>query len=397
MSEPNREQMALIAKAQAAGPPNIDISPSTPNEKRTKQSWHDAVKSVQLNPRDYPYPNLHNFEKSLFPSLRSLNTQFSCELCPYCKRPIISSVLHGAHLKDCEARQAKSAPSHIKKEVSTSDVGVNGELNGKAAENTPDLDSAAASSAPKRKRKQTKDDDEGQSKKAKTGGAKTKEPKKSGSKPRQPKKEKVPKEKPAKEKASAVYNPDRNCGVPLPNGHPCMRSLTCKQHPMGAKRAVAGRSAPYDVLLSNYHRQHQMKQAQLTANAAQAAQIKTDQQQELEAQQNPEREISQVFDGVSRAIFAPLAVNDSLVSTPLRVGRFRMREMLSSALLPRRMPPTGSLLYGRSLAFKDNSPEMLYNMRSQAVQQAVQIRQRWQQKQRQQQMLQQMKGAEAGK
>lgn len=394
MSEPNKDQMALIAKAQAAGPPSREISPDTSYRNHTKQSWRDAAKSVQLNPRDYPYPNLHDFEKSIFPSLRTLNTQFSCELCPHCKHPIISSVFQSAHLEDCKTRQAQTVQAQVKKEEIVGDSNTNGAVNDKSSEANAD---AASSSAPKRKRKQTKDDDDGQNKKAKTGAAKNKEPKKTGSKPRQPKKEKVPKEKPAKEKASAVYNPDRNCGVPLPNGHPCMRSLTCKQHPMGAKRAVAARSAPYDVLLSNYHRQHQMKQAQLTANAAQAAQLKSDQQQELEAQQNPEREVSQVFDGVSRAIFAPLAVSDSLVSTPLRVGRFRMREMLSSALLPRRTPPTGSLLYGRSLAFKDNSPEVLYNMRSQAVQQAVQIRQRWQQKQRQQQMLQQMKGAEAGK
>lgn len=48
---------------------------------------------------------------------------------------------------------------------------------------------------------------------------------------------------------------DKQCGViQIPNGTPCTRSLTCKSHSMGAKRAVAGRSQPYDVLLAAYQK-----------------------------------------------------------------------------------------------------------------------------------------------
>ena len=46
----------------------------------------------------------------------------------------------------------------------------------------------------------------------------------------------------------------------LPNGQPCARSLTCKSHSMGAKRAVAGRSLPYDMLLAAYQKKNQAKQ-----------------------------------------------------------------------------------------------------------------------------------------
>ncbi|RKP38689.1 SCA7 domain-containing protein, partial [Dimargaris cristalligena] len=42
---------------------------------------------------------------------------------------------------------------------------------------------------------------------------------------------------------------DKQCGVMGPNGQPCARSLTCKTHSMGAKRAVLGRSQLYDLLL----------------------------------------------------------------------------------------------------------------------------------------------------
>ena len=53
---------------------------------------------------------------------------------------------------------------------------------------------------------------------------------------------------------------ERQCGVPLPNGQPCARSLTCKSHSMGAKRAVVGRSLPYDMLLAAYQKKNQAKQ-----------------------------------------------------------------------------------------------------------------------------------------
>lgn len=53
---------------------------------------------------------------------------------------------------------------------------------------------------------------------------------------------------------------ERQCGVLLPNGQPCARSLTCKSHSMGAKRAVAGRSLPYDMLLAAYQKKNQAKQ-----------------------------------------------------------------------------------------------------------------------------------------
>ena len=47
---------------------------------------------------------------------------------------------------------------------------------------------------------------------------------------------------------------DRQCGVINDKAMPCSRSLTCKSHSMGAKRAVAGRSKPYDELLLEWNR-----------------------------------------------------------------------------------------------------------------------------------------------
>lgn len=62
---------------------------------------------------------------------------------------------------------------------------------------------------------------------------------------------------------------EKQCGVPLPLGGFCARSLTCKTHSMGAKRAVPGRSAPYDALLQQYQKRNQAKLAASNALAAQ--------------------------------------------------------------------------------------------------------------------------------
>lgn len=47
---------------------------------------------------------------------------------------------------------------------------------------------------------------------------------------------------------------DKQCGVINDKNLPCSRSLTCKSHSMGAKRAVQGRSKAYDELLLEWQR-----------------------------------------------------------------------------------------------------------------------------------------------
>lgn len=81
------------------------------------------------------------------------------------------------------------------------------------------------------------------------------------------KKKDEPKAKAARPKAPVDV--EKQCGVELPQGGQCARSLTCKSHSMGAKRAVPGRSAPYDKLLMEYQRKNQAKlqKAAFDANA----------------------------------------------------------------------------------------------------------------------------------
>ncbi|EFQ25379.1 hypothetical protein CGRA01v4_02659 [Colletotrichum graminicola] len=43
---------------------------------------------------------------------------------------------------------------------------------------------------------------------------------------------------------------EHQCGVSLGEDRRCGAALACKRHSIGAKRAVAGRSAPFDQLLA---------------------------------------------------------------------------------------------------------------------------------------------------
>jgi SCA7, zinc-binding domain len=78
---------------------------------------------------------------------------------------------------------------------------------------------------------------------------------------------------------------EKQCGVLLPNGRPCARSLTCNRHSMGAKRAVPGRSRPYDMLLQAYQKQNQAKGRMYPGmHAQQAAQAKAQQARQQQQQ-----------------------------------------------------------------------------------------------------------------
>ncbi|KIP10050.1 hypothetical protein PHLGIDRAFT_22566 [Phlebiopsis gigantea 11061_1 CR5-6] len=73
--------------------------------------------------------------------------------------------------------------------------------------------------------------------------------------PSEPKKKK-PLPKVTKGRTKGPVDLNRQCGVINDKNLPCSRSLTCKSHSMGAKRAVAGRSRLYDDLLLDWNREH---------------------------------------------------------------------------------------------------------------------------------------------
>jgi SAGA-associated factor 73 len=69
-----------------------------------------------------------------------------------------------------------------------------------------------------------------------------------------PKKKNKPMTKVTKGRFKGPVDYDKQCGVINDKNLPCSRSLTCKSHSMGAKRAVQGRSRPYGDLLLDWNR-----------------------------------------------------------------------------------------------------------------------------------------------
>jgi SCA7, zinc-binding domain len=61
-------------------------------------------------------------------------------------------------------------------------------------------------------------------------------------------------QKPGGTKPKTRFDVEKKCGVQLLSGGRCVRSITCKTHSMEAKRAVSGRSLPYDMLLAAYQK-----------------------------------------------------------------------------------------------------------------------------------------------
>jgi hypothetical protein len=76
---------------------------------------------------------------------------------------------------------------------------------------------------------------------------KTDKPAKKQRDPNAPKKPKMSKTNP--------LNLNLQCAVPIEGGS-CSRSLTCKTHSLTAKRAVQGRTAPFDQLLQEWNTKH---------------------------------------------------------------------------------------------------------------------------------------------
>jgi SAGA-associated factor 73 len=176
-----------------------------------------------------------------FPSGLPLDDKVDTVQCKHCRRPVLRAS-SAAHIRDClnkkqeklkkkkEAKEAKDAA--LRKEKGEDDEGGKSR---KSAIKGASIDGDGAKKGKKRKL-------DGDAEKAPNAKKKKKdEPKQKGAKPKGP------------------VDVERQCGVSLPNGGYCARSLTCKSHSMGLKRAVPGRSLPYDMLLAQYQKKNQAK------------------------------------------------------------------------------------------------------------------------------------------
>ena len=119
---------------------------------------------------------------------------------------------------------------------------------------------------------------------------------------------------------------DKQCGVPMPDGGLCARSLSCKSHAVGAKRAVV-RSKPFDELLAKIQKKPMPTRLSKNAKDSAAGLLFDDSEVVLDS----DEEVANVMAGVRKSQGYPLA---SKVIMPVRRRRryWRMRESLYTAL-----------------------------------------------------------------
>ncbi|KAJ4294064.1 SAGA complex subunit Sgf73 [Kalmusia sp. IMI 367209] len=249
-------------------------------------------------------------EKTLagFPSGRPVEDKVDVVQCKHCRRPVLRAS-SASHIREClnkkqeklkkkkEAKEAKDAA--LRKEKGEDD---DNHKNARKAVKGAVVDGEGAKKG--KKRKLEGDDGKPASKK---------------------KKKDEPKQKTAKPKGPVDV--EKQCGVALPNGGSCARSLTCKSHSMGLKRAVPGRSLPYDMLLAQYQKKNQAKQqrAALDANAP----LPEDLEPSGAVDSDEEKEV--IMAALARHRPKPV-VTFTHVSLPHKYQHRRMKEMLRSCL-----------------------------------------------------------------
>ena len=234
---------------------------TTINLKRAGQ-W-DAENAASKNSRSSstrssPKPALNKVPSPLskaFANSKPMADKPEIQKCNHCKRSVSKHAMP-KHVEGClnkkqekqrkkkEAKDARDAAARKEKNGGNDDED-EGEEDAQGKKTTNKNSSGLSAS---KKRKAGDDDgDEGK------GPAKKKKKGDNKAKPARPK---------------APVDVEKQCGVELPQGGQCARSLTCKSHSMGAKRAVPGRSAPYDKLLMEYQRKNQAKLQKAQFDAA---------------------------------------------------------------------------------------------------------------------------------
>jgi len=232
-------------------------------EEEKKKSKDNAITATSPSPVTI---QLDDASRENFHTGRPLEDMLDMFQCKHCKKVITRSA-GGDHVARClrikkekaqrkkEAREARERLKEAAREEEARKA--EGDGAGRGDDDSDDDDEAKDGNPGKTAGKAKKTNVAGKKRKAEGELDKGKTKKKKDD----------PKPKAAKPKGPVDV--ERQCGVLLPNGQPCARSLTCKSHSMSAKRAVPGRSLPYDMLLAAYQKKNQAKQqkAAIDANA----------------------------------------------------------------------------------------------------------------------------------
>lgn len=281
-------------------------------------------------------PEMDEKMAQVFPTGKPRDTPLEKVNCKHCKKPILKQSI-AEHIPLClkakqdkarKKKEARDAANRAKEKANDKDGDKDGNGDG---------DGEAAVKGQKSAKKSAGEDGPKKGKKRKVDGEDDKEPKKK-------KKKDEPKAKAPKPKGPVDV--EKQCGVILPNGAQCARSLTCKTHSMGAKRAVPGRSLPYDMLLQAYQKKNQARQqsrllfafssfldacAKWDTEAAIDANAPIQDDADANGPVDSDEEKDAAMAGISRSRPQPL-VTHPLIPMKRKYHLVRMKEMLSQAL-----------------------------------------------------------------
>ncbi|KAI3337634.1 SCA7-domain-containing protein [Xylariaceae sp. AK1471] len=309
-----------------------DGSVADDDNKKAKRTGSPAAVPGALSPS--PVVNqLDDSSRETFTSGRPLEDNLNLQQCKLCKKGVIRTAAK-AHIDNCmkikkekaqrkkEAREARERAKEQAREEEARKADEDGDVkmnddSDDDDDGSPEKKTTSGKASKKVSGKKPDGELKGKKRKADTDADKGPKNKKKKEEP----KPKVPKPK-------GPVDVEKQCGVLLPNGQPCARSLTCKSHSMGAKRAVAGRSLPYDMLLAAYQKKNQAKQqkAALDANAPL--------EEEDEANGGPvdsDEETAAVMSALAR--WNPQPVLPQPIFTPIKrtYQLARLREQLQTA------------------------------------------------------------------
>lgn len=249
------------------------------------------------------------------PTLEDLNQEFNFDeqrepprsvLCKHCKKSILEDASE-AHVAGCLKQKQEKARKKKEAREAAQRAKERAERGDDEDDEDEDVKDGKGRKVNGAKRKLEGEDDK--------DGNKKKKNKKDDSKP--------------KAKPKGPVDVERQCGVTLPNGQQCARSLTCKSHSMGAKRAVPGRSLPYDMLLAAYQKKNQARQQKAAIDAS----VPTYDDEFDVGPIDSDEERDAVMNSISRCLHHPQPlVTHTLYPTKRKYQLVRMKEVLSNAL-----------------------------------------------------------------
>lgn len=229
----------------------------------TKSALSSAISSGSSSPI---LPEMDDDTMAAFPSGEPRKEKLELVVCKHCRQNVMK--LHAKeHITGCvktktdkarKKKEAKDAAARAKEKVEKKSNDKDDDVSDSEIKVDSKPNVSGARKSTNKTSNGTNEDSTKKSKKRKADGEEEKsEPKKKKNKKDEPKPKAAPKPK-------GPVDVEKQCGVILPNGAQCARSLTCKSHSMGAKRAVPGRSLPYDMLLQAYQKKNQARQQSMS-------------------------------------------------------------------------------------------------------------------------------------